>query len=343
MLNHPFRTVAALSCSIKGTRRPSFKKKKNKYTSSAYRAHSFRAVLGVPVCGFIFPSLNISAAQPVMDGLKATSLLFQRNGDLYRHDAEILACMPFSELSQDDQILFKNAPEDVCAVIVNETIFHPQGGGQPSDVGRMITGTGIFDVLSVRTSTTHPGVVLHFGKFAQPSNETLFKAGQKCLQTVNGAKRLLYSKYHTAGHVLGAAVRHLLEKQVEGFDELKASHFPDSASCEFAGLIAGSHKEAIQKKVDEYIEADMPVEIDWWSEDDFRKEGLERLIPNDEVREAMGVKPGEKFRVVKIVGAEVYPCGGTHVKSTQACGKTVVKKIARNKGQSKVSYWLPDA
>jgi Ser-tRNA(Ala) deacylase AlaX len=49
--------------------------------------------------------------------------------------------------------------------------------------------------------------------------------------------------------------------------------------------------------------------------------------------------PGQdKFRVVRIVGAEVYPCGGTHVDSTDLCGGTVVKKISRSKGNSRVSY-----
>lgn len=80
-------------------------------------------------------------------------------------------------------------------------------------------------------------------------------------QAIDVEKRLLYSRYHTAGHVLGAAVRSLLEKEVEGFDELKASHFPDSAGCEFRGLIEGRWKEGIQGRVDEFLEADMPVEI----------------------------------------------------------------------------------
>ena len=121
--------------------------------------------------------------------------------------------------------------------------------------------------------------------------------------------------------------------EVEGFDELKASHFPDAASCEFAGLIEGKWKDAIQKKVDEYVNDDLPVEIEWWSEDDFKKNGLERLITDNP-----NVAAGEKFRVVKIVGADTYPCGGTHVDSTAGCGKTTVRKISRSKGTSRVSY-----
>ena len=79
----------------------------------------------------------------------------------------------------------------------------------------------------------------------------------------------------------------------------------------------------------------MKVEIDWWDEDDFKKHGLERLIPDRSL-----VPEGEKFRVVNIVGADVYPCGGTHVDHTDECGETMVKKISRKTGQSRVSYYL---
>ena len=185
-------------------------------------------------------------------------------------------------------------------------------------------------------SAVTEGEVLHLGRFSDVSAH--FTPGDTVTQTIDSEKRLLFSRYHTAGHVLGGAVRHLLEKEVANFDELKASHFPDSASCEFQGLIEGKWRDAIQARVDEYINKDMPVEIDFWDEADFKANGLERLIPD---RKAMGMADDEKFRVVKIVGCEAYPCGGTHVDSTQQCGKTNVKKISRSKGISRVSYTLP--
>ena len=248
------------------------------------------------------------------------------------------AIIAVSQLEEANRALHKTASDSHHVVVTDQTIFHPQGGGQPSDIGTIEdeTQTLKFEVESARMDAVNQGRVLHFGRFTSPpSGNSTFEASQKVLQTIDMDKRTLYSKYHTAGHVLGAAVRHLLDKQVPGFDELKASHFPDSASCEFQGLIDGKWKADIQTKVDEYIAADMPVEIDWWSEDDFKKESLERLIPD---KGTAGVVPGEKLRVVKIVGAEVYPCGGTHVDSTQMCGKTTVRKISRQKGNSRVSY-----
>ncbi|KAL2179025.1 Threonyl/alanyl tRNA synthetase [Thermothelomyces heterothallicus CBS 202.75] len=272
--------------------------------------------------------------------MKRTYLAFQRNGHLSTLQAVVTAVRTVASLEESNRSLFKGARDDDHVVVTDSTIFHPQGGGQPSDVGAMTAegeGGARFDVHMVRMSAVAQGEVLHCGRFADPS-AALFRPGDRVTQRIDVEKRLLYSRYHTAGHVLGAAVRHLLEKEVEGFDETKASHFPDSAACEFQGLIEARWKDAIQSKVDEYIDKDMAVEIEWWDEDDFRANGMGRQIPD---RAAMGLADDEKFRVVRIVGAETYPCGGTHVQSTKLCGKTVVKKISRSKGTSRVGYTLP--
>lgn len=269
--------------------------------------------------------------------MQRTYLAFQRNGHLSTLQVAVTAVKTIASLEEADRGLFKQAKDDDHVVVTDSTVFHPQGGGQPSDVGIMESETGArFEVQMVRMSVAKQGEAYHFGRFANLSS--LFQSGQSVTQTIDTDKRLLYSRYHTAGHVLGAAVKHSVEKEVPNFDETKASHFPDSAACEFQGSIDGKWKDSIQKKVDEYIDKDMPVEIDWWDEDDFKINGLDRLIPD---REAMGMTSDEKFRVVKIIGAEAYPCGGTHVDSTHLCGKTTVKKISRSKGTSRVGYYLP--
>lgn len=255
-----------------------------------------------------------------------TFLAFQHNASLHTLETVITAVLPFNEeFSQ----LFKDMTEQHHVVTTEKTIFHPQGGGQPSDTGLLKGSSSNFTVLATRMDLN--GQVLHLGIFEDPTS--MFKAGDAVEQAIDVEKRLLYSRLHTAGHVLGSAVRHLLEKEIEHFDELKASHFPDSAACEFQGSIEGKWKDPIQHKLDEYLAAKMPVQIEWWDEEDFRARGLERLIPDRSL-----VPAGEKSRVVNIVGAEVYPCGGTHVETTDQCGPVMVKKIARKQGNSRVSY-----
>ncbi|KAI2792219.1 hypothetical protein POX_b02256 [Penicillium oxalicum] len=284
-----------------------------------------------------------------------TYLAYQHDAKLLQLETTIQSIQPISALHEINQSLFKTAQEDDYIIVTKETIFHPQGGGQPSDEGYIFlanpttTSTSsspsppslndadaIFQVLSARMDATNNGQVLHLIRPTSTSTNPSSPPppNTPIIQKVDAAKRLLYSRLHTAGHVLGSAVRHLLESQVPDFDELKASHFPDSASCEFRGSIGGEWKEAIQTRVNEYIARGMPVEIEFWDEADFTREGLEHLRPDRSLL-ALGE---EKFRVVRIVGAEVYPCGGTHVETTDRCGETVVKKISRSKGNSRVSY-----
>ncbi|KAL1843348.1 hypothetical protein VTK73DRAFT_2864 [Phialemonium thermophilum] len=83
----------------------------------------------------------------------------------------------------------------------------------------------------------------------------------------------------------------------------------------------------------------MPVRVDWWDEDDFRRRGLERLIPPPGT-----APPGEKFRVVEIVGAEVYPCGGTHEQGRLAGQlhgelKTLPVRFGSQKGRDAVGFF----
>jgi Ser-tRNA(Ala) deacylase AlaX len=290
--------------------------------------------------GILFQTHTYFASKMAIPASR-TVLSYQTNAKLYNLSTLVSAVVPFPQLPEPSRQTFKTvtATDEDSVVITNETIFHPQGGGQPSDIG-IITSESTnarFNVSAVRHDAVNTGVVLHLGRFAEPSQT--FSPNEQVTQSIDVDKRLLYSRLHTAGHVLGAAVRHLLEHEVPNFDELKASHFPDSASCEFQGLIEGKHKDAIQKRVTEYVDRAMPVEIDFWDEDDFKREGLERLIPRGE---NVDIPKGEKFRVVKIVGAEVYPCGGTHVDSTDLCGKVGVKKISRQKGNSRVSYTVSD-
>ncbi|KAJ5881420.1 uncharacterized protein N7529_000092 [Penicillium soppii] len=257
-----------------------------------------------------------------------TVLAFQHDSGLHTLETSVIGVYRFNTLEESNRQLFKDAGDQHDVIVTEQTIFHPQGGGQPSDTGVIKSPSGNFTVTAVRMDTN--GQVLHLGLFGEGSS---IRIGETVVQSIDVEKRLLYSRLHTAGHVLGSAVRDLLEKEIENFDELKASHFPDSAACEFQGSIEGKWKEPIQKKLDAILAAKLPVQIEWWDENDFRSRGLERLIPDRSL-----VPAGEKSRVVNIVGAEVYPCGGTHVDTTDLCGPVTVKKISRKTGNSRVSY-----
>lgn len=272
---------------------------------------------------------------------------YQRDGQATTLETRVSSVKSLASYAESDRQLFKlkdtEESEENHIVTTSETIFHPQGGGQPTDVGQIKSpdDSVVFEVSSVRQDTLQASEtqVLHLGKYASSQH---FKEGDPVVQTIDADKRNLYSRLHTAGHVLGLAARHYLaEHGITDIIDGKASHFPGMANVEFIGLIDGKHKAGIQAKLDEYVEKGMPVEIEDLKQDhvDQRaKEGKLYMPENGMDLEATG----GTLRIVNIMGAGAYPCGGTHVLNTKDCGKVTVYKISRQKGVSKVSYRLDD-
>lgn len=281
-----------------------------------------------------------SLFQRVLTMSDPTQLVYQRDGERLLHNAKILSIVPLSALTTPDQAFVKDAPEIEHAVIMDSTIFHVQGGGQPSDIGTMTSSNAaaanadsIFEVKSVRQSA-QGRQILHFGRFFPVDGATYrFDAGQELQQHVDAEKRNLHSRLHTAGHIMSLAIHALCREGVlPPLTESKASHYPDSAAVVFNGFIDGKHKDAIQVKTDEFVRSARPVKIHWWPIDEL----LEKCHGTSE---GFALPEGETMgRVVEMEGLGSYPCGGTHVQDCSQVGSIEVKKISRSKGTSKVSY-----
>ena len=186
----------------------------------------------------------------------------------------------------------------------------------------------LFRVTSVRNGSAQQ--ILHMGIF-EPA-DAMFSPGSVVHQSIDSSKRDLNSRIHTAGHIVGLAVRHLASS-ISNVIELKAQHYPDLAFVDFQGSIDGKHKEAIQAKADEFIRQKLPVKVYWWNEQELREKCA--VVPA-----AVAIPEGELIRAVDIEGAGAYPCGGTHVPDTSQVGKVVIKRISRSKGNSKISYTI---
>ena len=259
-----------------------------------------------------------------------TKLVYQQDGERLIYISKILSIVPVSALPKPDQSLVKDSSDIEHAVITDSTIFHVQGGGQPSDTGKMTHDAGsIFEVKSVR-HPAHGSQILHFGRFI---SSTRLDAGEEVEQHVHAEKRRFHSRLHTAGHILGLAINALRRDGVlPPLTESKASHYPDSAAVEFEGSIEGKHKDAIQAKTVEFVRSASPVKIHWWSMEEL----LEKCTG---VAEGFELPEGEVMgRVVEMEGLGSYPCGGTHVQDCGQVGKIEVRKISRSKGTSRVSY-----
>jgi Ser-tRNA(Ala) deacylase AlaX len=86
-------------------------------------------------------------------------------------------------------------------VILDKTILHPQGGGQPNDEGHLSDGKTTFKITSL---TTKDEVIWHIGTF-EPADSS-FSAGSIVTCHVDESKRRLFARIHSAGHLLDIAM-----------------------------------------------------------------------------------------------------------------------------------------
>jgi len=216
-------------------------------------------------------------------------------------------------------------------VILDGTIFYPQGGGQPFDTGFLSNENGKFIVKEVRSKNEQ---VLHIGIFEKGS----FKEGDIVHLEINKEKRLLHAKLHSAGHLLDIAMANI------GLTHLKAGkgyHFPDGAYVEYEGTISSEDRDGIRVRLEE--ESNMIIERG--SSVDVRMVEYERIgelcidIPEYLSR-------NQQARIVTLAKRKDgkqsgCPCGGTHVKDVKEIGSLKIRKIVVKGGKSnstRISY-----
>ncbi|KAF9892256.1 hypothetical protein FE257_002033 [Aspergillus nanangensis] len=270
--------------------------------------------------------------------MTGTKALYLDDASLCTSTTEILSCHPLSQLNEDEKKLAKNIPCESFAIITKETVFYPQGGGQPSDTGKITTtdasneeSSSIFRVLLVRKSTN--GRIFHFGDFASTTTHPPFADGQLVSQTIDSAKRDYHSRLHTAGHIIGLAMR-LLTPTLGERKKVKANHAPGEACMEFDGLLYNEHRPVIEAKVNELVQEALPVHISWWDANEVERASLNMV-------EGLQLGRDGRVRIAGIGDVDANPCGGTHVAHTGLTGYITIRKISRQKGVSRLSYEVP--
>jgi len=191
-------------------------------------------------------------------------------------------------------------------VILRETPFYGEMGGQVGDIGEIRGPKGRFIVTN--TIRVPPIYIVHQGKVAEGS----LTVGDVVEAIVDEERRLDIARNHTATHLLQMALRQVLGEHVQQRGSLVA---PDRLRFDFSHLKALNKEQIaeVNRIVNEKIRQNLKV----YAEDIPYKKAME-----EGVIALFGEKYGDVVRAVKIgeprVSAEL--CGGTHVASTGEIG-----------------------
>ena len=205
-------------------------------------------------------------------------------------------------------------------VVLDQTIFYPQGGGQPSDHGTIKFGDQQLEISQVRQVDDE---IRHY--LSSKPQENL--VGQVIESAVHGERRFLNASHHTAGHLLA----NIVEILYPSLKATKGHSFPKESYIELQNpeSLTSFESEKISLGLQWALKFGFLItsfEIDPLS---FEQQFYKLSYP---------VPANKKFRAVQIGEYPPIPCGGTHVEDTREIGEIKIGKIKYTADCVRISY-----
>jgi len=243
---------------------------------------------------------------------------------------KILYLNSSSELSCTAELLAIGEDERGVFVVLDQTVFYPQGGGQPADHGVFLVHEKTSIVQDVRRVE---GEIRHY---CENVPEQL-RVRDHVICLVDGPRRKLNTLYHSAGHLIGSLVEQLAPR----WQAVKGHAFPGQAYVECVGSDVAegalTHEtlapEALNTALMGVVARALPVRA-------FECELNE--LPQGAVPVDCPTGDSTTVRVVQMGDFPPIPCGGTHVSSTGDLAsdqlKVRITKCKTRDGRLRVSY-----
>ena len=214
-----------------------------------------------------------------------------------------LGCEVISLLngSQETEVL---KPGEKGVVVLSQTPFYGESGGQIGDSGYLEFADGKFEVQDCQKSGTHH---LHIGVITEGE----LRVGSHVEAFVDSRVRQATALNHSATHLLHAALREVLGKHVTQKGSLVDS---EKLRFDFSHPegVSSAELAAITQLVNDQIRLNSPVETEVCSMEQAKEKGAMMLF---------GEKYGDEVRVLSMgSGFSVELCGGTHVSRTGDIG-----------------------
>jgi alanyl-tRNA synthetase len=197
-------------------------------------------------------------------------------------------------------------------IILDSTLFYPEGGGQVSDTGELI-----FNGKRCRIIDTQQvgDVILHRFEGEPPG------VGEVVEGLVDRDRRLAIVRHHTATHILIGTVRRVLGKHAWQAGARKEAEMARLDIYHHKRLTANDVK-TIEEMANLIVSRRIPVRIGWRDRNEAEREYGFSLYQGGEV-------PLGRIRIVEIPGWDAEACGGLHCETTEDVGLIKIIKTER--------------
>lgn len=212
--------------------------------------------------------------------------LFYRDEYAREFDAEVISCQKGKKGYE---------------VVLSDTAFYPEGGGQPADRGTL----GQVNVLDVKRRN---GEILHI-------TDAPLEPGMTVHGVLDWERRFDHMQQHSGEHILSGVVHAQF-----GYDNVGFHMNDEVVTVDFNGPITWEEAMELEDKVNAYI----------WTDAERRE-----LYPSEEELKAMDyrskIELKGKVRLVEYPGADLCACCGTHVAHTGEIGLMKILSVSRHK------------
>ncbi|MEM0134605.1 MAG: alanine--tRNA ligase [Thermoplasmatales archaeon] len=199
------------------------------------------------------------------------------------------------------------------SIILENTYFYPEGGGQPSDHGILLVSDRKLNVIDVKVVD---GVILH-----EVDDVNAVSKGQIVHGYVSVDRRTRLMQNHTATHIILSSIRDILGPHIwqagaqkdERVSRLDVTHFRDVTPEEIS---------KIEERANDIVRMNLPLHKEFVNRNDAEAKFGFTLYQG-------GIPEGNKLRLVEIPGIDAEGCGGTHLDYTGEVGYIKIVKVER--------------
>ena len=202
-------------------------------------------------------------------------------------------------------------------VILDQTVFYPEGGGQPSDIGYLeIRGEKIKVLHAEKVNNT----VLH--RVAEEDIEKVHPyKGQIITGQIDVSRRMALTRNHTATHLIVAAARKILGDHIWQAGAQKGVK-KSRIDLTHYKRIAPKELQEVELLANKFVMENRPVLTNWMARAEAEKKYGFILYQG-------GIVPGMDIRTVVVDGIDVQACAGTHCNQTGDIGLIKITKTER--------------